>query len=68
MKGDAMGDILLPERRTVERVVRDALTKAFRDADYRVVEEPTEAGEKVIPIEAYIEQFGPGPPRTSGRY
>ncbi|MFH0879382.1 MAG: flagellar biosynthesis protein, partial [Lentisphaerota bacterium] len=57
--GKAMGDILLPEGRTVEQLVREALVKSFRDSGYRVLEagEVAADGEKAIPVEADIEQF-----------
>lgn len=35
--GKALGDILLPEDRTVNQVVEEYLTRAFREAGYRVV-------------------------------
>lgn len=50
--GRALGDILLPEGDTVEALVRDALTRSFRESGYRVVEEG-----KATPVEAEIEQF-----------
>lgn len=53
--GKALGDILLPEGRTVEDLVRESLTKALREAGYRVV--AAEGTAKAIPIEADIEQF-----------
>src|SRR5262245_65653082 len=34
--GMTMGDILLPEGRTVEDLVKEALTKAFRESGYKV--------------------------------
>jgi hypothetical protein len=55
--GKAMGDILLPEGRTVEDVVREALTKSFQDAGYRVVQDATGTSGTVVPIEADIQQF-----------
>lgn len=55
--GKAIGDILLPEGRTVETLVKDALTKSFREAGCRVVEDSTGVTETVIPIEADIDQF-----------
>jgi hypothetical protein len=55
--GMAMGDILLPEGRTVEDVVREALTKSFRDAGYRVMDGAPGSNDEVVPIEADIEQF-----------
>ncbi len=54
--GKAIGDILLPEGRTVEDLVREALTKSFREAGYRVVAGDAKA-DKAVSIEADIEQF-----------
>jgi hypothetical protein len=53
--GKALGDIVLPEGRTVEALVREALVKSFRDAGYRVVD-GADKGD-AVPIEADIEQF-----------
>jgi hypothetical protein len=55
--GKALGDIVLPEGRTVENVVKEALEKSFREAGYRVVDDVKESKEQVVPIEADIEQF-----------
>jgi len=55
--GKALGDILLPEGRTVENVVRDALVKSFREAGYRVIDNASQSKEKYVTIEADIEQF-----------
>lgn len=57
--GKALGDILLPEGRTVENVVQEALVKSFREAGYRVIDDTTELkdNDKAVPIEADIEQF-----------
>jgi hypothetical protein len=52
-----MGDILLPDGRTVENLVREALTKSFRDAEYRVIDGEPGCIEEVAPVEADIEQF-----------
>jgi hypothetical protein len=53
--GKALGDILLPEGRTVEALVREALVKSFREAGYRVVDGADKGN--AVPIEADIEQF-----------
>lgn len=62
--GMAIGDILLPENRSVEDVVREALTKAFREAGYAVIDGAAGPNNNAIPIEADIEQmwswFTPG--------
>ncbi|HPO13713.1 MAG TPA: hypothetical protein PLI09_09725 [Candidatus Hydrogenedentes bacterium] len=55
--GMAMGDILLPEGRTVENVVREALTKAFREAGYSVLDSTSAPNASAMPVEADIEQF-----------
>ncbi len=53
--GMAMGDIVLPEERAVSDVVREALTRAFRESGYRVVEAP--AAGNATPIRAEIQRF-----------
>ena len=55
--GKAIGDIVLPEGRTIEDLAREALTKAFIEAGYRVVDNTTPLEDGVIPVEADIEQF-----------
>ncbi len=55
--GKALGDILLPEGRTVEDLVRESLAKSFRDAGYRVIDAASGSTDKAVPIEADIEQF-----------
>ncbi len=55
--GKALGDIVLPEGRTVEHVVTEALTKAFREAGYRVADANTPATPDTISVEADIEEF-----------
>ena len=55
--GKALGDILLPEGRTVEDVVREALVKSFREAGYRVVDGSAGSDGAVVPVEADIDQF-----------
>lgn len=55
--GNAMGDIVLPEGRTVAQLTREVLAKALRQAGYRVVAEgePGYAGAR--PLGASIWQF-----------
>jgi hypothetical protein len=55
--GKAIGDIVLPEGRTVEDVVREALTKSFREEGYQVADVTAAATPGAIPVEADIEQF-----------
>lgn len=55
--GQAMGDILLPERSTVEELVRQAMTTALRESGYAVVEDKSNVSEKPIPLSIDIQQF-----------
>ena len=55
--GKAIGDILLPEGRSVEDLVKEALTRSFREAGYRVIDQGTISQDKATPVEADIEQF-----------
>jgi|RhiMetdeSRZDD1v2_1073273.scaffolds.fasta_scaffold440359_2 hypothetical protein len=55
--GKALGDILLPEGRTVMQVVEEALTRSLQDAGYRVVSKQDPEAATAIPVEADIEQF-----------
>jgi len=55
--GKAMGDILLPEGRTVMQIVEEALTRSLREAGYRVVGKQDPQASAAIPLQADIEQF-----------
>ena len=55
--GKALGDILLPEGKTVSQVVEKVLIKALRESGYKVVREANDEYAEAIPIEADIEQF-----------
>jgi len=55
--GNAMADILLPEGRTVELVVREAVTKALREKGYNVLEPASPEAAKALPLEVDIQQF-----------
>jgi hypothetical protein len=55
--GKALGDILLPEGRTVMQVVQEALTWSLREAGYRVVSKQDPEAAAAIPLEADIDQF-----------
>lgn len=55
--GKALGDILLPEGRTVMKVVEEALTRSLQDAGYRVVSKQDPEAATAIPVEADIEQI-----------
>lgn len=52
--GQALGDILLPEGRTVSDLVREAVTKALMEKGYSVAPSGSSGG---IPMEVDIEQF-----------
>jgi len=55
--GKAMGDILLPEGRTVMMLVEEALARSLQEAGYRVVGTQDREATAAIPVEADIEQF-----------
>ena len=55
--GKAMGDFQLPEQRTVQDVVREAMTKALREKGYSVVEQGSVAYQNALPLEADIGQL-----------
>lgn len=55
--GNAMADILLPEGRTVEQLVREAVTKAVQEKGYTVVSEPSPAVARALPLAVDIQQF-----------
>jgi uncharacterized lipoprotein YajG len=55
--GKAMADILLPEDRTVEQLVREAATKALRERGYAVVDDKSPEQAKALPLELEIQQF-----------
>jgi hypothetical protein len=55
--GNAMADILLPEGRTVEQVVREAVARALRDKGYGVVEPAAPERPNALPLEVDIQQF-----------
>jgi hypothetical protein len=55
--GMAMGDILLPEGRTVSNVIEEAVIKSLRDKGYVVVEKDSPDYTKAIPVEVDIQKF-----------
>lgn len=57
--GKAIGDILLPEGRSVEDLVRDALRTSLRKKGYSVLTENSATNEynEALPIEVDIKQF-----------
>ena len=55
--GAALGDILLPEGRSVAQLTEEALTKALREAGYRVVAAGDPDYDKARPLQAEVEQF-----------
>jgi hypothetical protein len=62
--GNELGDIVLPEDRSVEALVTEALIRAFRESGYRVVSENDPAFANAAKVEADIEKlwtwFNPG--------
>jgi hypothetical protein len=55
--GKAMGDILLPEGRSVTQLVKETLTSALRRAGYRVAEPGDPDDAQAHAIEANVRQF-----------
>lgn len=55
--GKAFADILLPEGRSVEQVVRQAATKAFTEKGYAVVSEGSPDFSMALPVSIEIKQF-----------
>ena len=55
--GKAMGDFMLPEQRTVQDLVREAMTKALREKGYSVVEQSSAIDQNGLPLEADIGQL-----------
>ncbi len=55
--GMALGDIVLPEGRTVEQLVREAVTKSLNQSGYRVISREEAAGADVAQIDVDIKQL-----------
>lgn len=55
--GKAMGDILLPEGRTVEQLTEESLSVAFRKGGYRVLRDGDAGFASATPLEVDIHQF-----------
>jgi uncharacterized lipoprotein YajG len=55
--GMAFANVMLPEGRTVELVVRDAVAKALSEQGYEVVDAKSPQFGKALPIQVDIEQF-----------
>lgn len=55
--GKAMGDILLPEGRTVEDLVRELVQKALRDKGYSVITDPDVVNPGAVALEVEIHKF-----------
>ena len=53
----ALSDILLPEGRTVEKVVREAVTKALADKGYAVVEAEDPHYATALPLKVDVQKF-----------
>ena len=55
--GKALADILLPEGRTVAQLVREAVTTAFRETGYLVVEDKSPEYAKALSVSVDVRQF-----------
>lgn len=55
--GQALGDVLLENGQTVAGVIRDNLAAAFREAGYRVTNNPVEAGQSPVTMDVRIKRF-----------
>jgi hypothetical protein len=55
--GKALGDILLPEGRSVEQLTAEALARGLRESGYRVIEPASPGREDAIPLEVDIQEF-----------
>lgn len=55
--GKALGDILLPEGRTVPMLARENITQAFRQAGYRVLEAGDADYGQAVPVTVEIRKF-----------
>ncbi len=62
--GNALGDIVLPEGRTVAGLVKGAMQKALQDKGYRVVEEGSPDYARAVPVSVDVQRlwawFTPG--------
>lgn len=55
--GNAMADILLPEGRTVQQLVRETVTKAVSERGYAVVDSGSPEYAAALPLQVDIQQF-----------
>lgn len=55
--GKALGDFMLPEQRTVQDLIREAMTRALREKGYSVVEKSSADYLKTSPLVADINQL-----------
>ena len=55
--GQALADVLLPEGRTVEQLVRAVVTRAANERGYSVVDQKSPEFEKALPLHVDIQQF-----------
>ncbi|MDA7618184.1 hypothetical protein N8703_02670 [Verrucomicrobia bacterium] len=66
--GKALGDILLPEGKTVMDVVENCLSMGFKENGYKVFSKGDEGYDAAIPIEVDINNFWVGLAPAFGRY
>ncbi len=55
--GMALGDVLLPEGRTVSELFRQAVTQSFRHAGYRVLASEDPGYDQAVPVQVKIKQY-----------
>jgi len=55
--GKAMGDILLPEGRSVEQLVEEVVVRGLRESGFQVLETGDTGHEVAVPLEVEIDQF-----------
>jgi hypothetical protein len=55
--GAALGDVLLPEGRTVPMLVESAVARALRESGYGVIERGSPGHAQAVPIAVRIDQF-----------
>jgi hypothetical protein len=55
--GAALGDVLLPEGKTVSGLVQDAVVNAYRGAGYRVLSKDDAGFDTAIPVDVKVKEF-----------
>lgn len=55
--GKALGDILLPEGKTVESLTEASIRQAFQDMGYRVIDDKSKVSESTYVVDAELTKF-----------